>query len=150
MIRGISFQIPQRSANTLWKIFGNTLAETFVWRVIRAQTEVWNENRECELFQKEYYASEDFLELIHREHFVVFLKIQAYDHTDTVNIESYEAFMQSDCQMVMLVYDCEYVEIYSKRKDVIDGIYQNISANGYKNIEYITDTNDRRTTMNVL
>lgn len=152
MNRGIVFRVPQKTTDTLWQIFRNTSTEGYIWHIIKGQTEVWGENEGGDFFEKDFYGGEEFMNLVHRSHFVVFSKIQAYSCTDTVvsNIESYDDFTDSDCKLILLIYDCEYVEIYSKDDKVIGELLENARSNGYENIEYITDTNDRRTAMNVL
>ena len=62
----------------------------------------------------------------------------------------YNDYIKSDCQLILLVHDCEYVELYSKDQYTINLIYQRAAANGYKEIEYIMDNNDGRKVLDIL
>ena len=66
-----------------------------------------------------------------------------------MNISTYKAFQASECQLIFLVYDCEFVEIFSKNKIDIENLYNNAIKNRYKDVIYITDENDGRINMNV-
>ncbi len=151
MIRGISFKIPQEMTDTLWKIFRSIDVLRYDWYVPLDQREVWSENDEVDFFDREYYSGNLFLEHIQKNHRVVFLKIQAYlGQCDLKDLHSYDEYIKSNCKLILLVYDCEYVEIYMKNSMEIEKIYRDIKNIGYSFVEYITDENDRRTKMDVL
>ena len=127
MNRGVSFQIPQKMTNTLWKMFGNISVKEYFWHIIKAQTEIWGEDKNADFFEKDFYDTEDFFDICYRDHFIVFLKMQLYSTTNTSfdNISDYKEFLNSDCRMIVLVYDCEYAEIYSKNTNVVDELFEN-------------------------
>lgn len=151
MIRGISFEIPQITTDTLYKIFSTIDISKYCWYNIKNQTEVWDESLKKDFFCKEYYSSQDFLKCIQSNYYIVFLKLQAYSLSHNFkNICSYNDFIDSDCQLILLINDCEYVEIYSKDQNVLSAIFQAAINSNYNNIRYITDTNDGRTKMNIL
>lgn len=66
-----------------------------------------------------------------------------------LKMESYEDFLKSDCQFVLLLVDSSYVTIYSKSKSTTQSLYNQAVAAEYKNVEYITDDYDERTTFMV-
>lgn len=150
MNRGLSFKtLP--SNNTLYQILKCINIEEYVWYNIDSQNEVW-ESLEGSLFlEKELYDGQDFAKHILGDHFMVFAKFQAYmgDHI-YYDINTYGEFSRSDCKLLLLVYDSIYVEMYVKDQTLMAAIYNNAIESNYTDIEYITNTNDHRSKMNVL
>jgi len=149
--RGVSFEIPQQTADTLWQILSAIDIYKYFWVVIEDQTEVWDSRYENDFFRQRCYTGKNFAKCIQQDHHIVFLKLQAYllPHAFQ-NVLSYEEFMAGDCQFVMLIYDCENVEVYIKDRAVLDSVFNRANALGYYNVNFITDLNDTRTKMNVL
>lgn len=151
MIRGVSFQISQMAAPTLWEIFKGSDVGHCYWYVVQNQTEVWDASSEDGFFAEELYVGDEFLNLIKNKHYIVFLKLQMYaEPCNFKNLHTYDDFFQSNCQLILLIYDCEYVEIYSKDNKISEEIIHTAVENGYKNVCYITDENDCRTKMDIL
>lgn len=151
MIRGVLFKIPQLTTNTLGKIFNAVDVNRYYWCVIQSQTETWNNSLEDDLFARKCYTGEEFSKCIQSNHYIVFLKLQAYcTYSDFENISEYDAYMKSDCQLILLVYDCEYVELYSKDHSIINSVYQRAVTNAYSEIEFIIDSIDGRKKMDIL
>lgn len=147
---GISFEIPQKTTNTLWLFLNNIEIRNYNWYNIDNQSEIYDETLNFSFFNKNCYSGEDFFNIIQLNYFIDFLKIQAYLGSDRYeNINSYEDFINSDCQMIILIYDCKYVEIYSKNEMEIYAIYQSAKNNKYMNISYITENNRDRNIMNI-
>ncbi len=78
MVRGVSFEISQKTAYTLSDIFKTVHMEQFYWYVVQAQTETWDKPFGEDFFKKEIYSGNEFSKTIQEEHFIVFLKLQAY------------------------------------------------------------------------
>ncbi len=151
MVRGISFEIPQKATDSLWKILSAIDVSKYFWYVIENQTEAWNSSYENDFFGQRCYDGQDFIKCIQQDQHIVFLKIEAYLSPQTFqNIPSYRAFMKSDCQFVLLIYDCKYVELYIKDYAILNSVFNRVKSLGYYNANFITDLNDNRTEMNVL
>ena len=121
------------------------------WYNILDQNEVWADFQGEEIFDEEYYAGNDFETLINSEHYIVFLKLQAYiKKADYQNLLTYKEFMEDECQLLILVSDSEYVEIYAKEIALLKHIYSSAEKNAFFDIEYITDDNDSRIGFNIL
>ena len=102
-------------------------------------------------FEKEYYDGKSFLQNIMTEHYIIFLKLQAYfDNVKFSNIHTYKDFQDSDCQLLLLIYDCKSVEIYLKDINNVNLLYESALKNNYTEIGYITSSNDGRTKMDIL
>ena len=97
------------------------------------------------------YDGSEFYERIKQEHFVIFPKLQAYfPHDEHDEILSYDDFQKSKCQLLLLIHDCCYVDIYIKDQSMIEELYQYVVNSGCQNVRYINDDNDTRTKMNVI
>lgn len=151
MKRGVSFEIPQKATDSLWEILRVVDIYKYFWYVIEDQTEVWDSSYENDFFRQRCYAGKNFAKCIQQDHHIIFLKLQAYllPHAFQ-NVLSCEEFMAGDCQLVMLIHDCENVEVYIKDRSVLDSVFNRANALGYYNVNFITDLNDTRTKMNVL
>ena len=151
MTRGVSFDIPQITGNSLWQILNCLDVEKYCWYNIDSQNEVWESPHGELFFKKEFYDGEEFLKCIALDHYIIFLKLQAYfDNSNFFDIHTYEEFQKSDCQLLLLINDCEYVEIYAKDQAVIEAIYENALKNNFTKVKYTTESNDGRTKMDVL
>lgn len=152
MIRGISFRTKQHEhEKVLSKIFQSIDVKKYNWYNILDQNEVWADFQGDEIFDDEYYSGNDFEALINSEHYIIFLKLQAYfKRVVYKNLLTYKEFIEDDCQLLVLVSDSEYVEIYAKEIDLINHIYGLAKQNGFFDIEYITDDNDSRVEFNIL
>ena len=153
MIRGISFRIKQEK-NILWKILKCINVKKYNWYNVEDQSEAWHftdDFKEEPFFKSSIYNGEDFASLIRRSHSIIFLKMEAYEENPKrFDIQSYEEFQKSSCKMLLLIYDCEFVEIYAKDQEIIDSIYENAYSNKFTDVRYICDANDLRKIMSVL
>lgn len=145
MFRGISF-LKENGRGKLCKIFEGIDVTNFNWYYVADESEVWTDNENEEYFDKKYYSGKEFSRCIDKDGYVIFLKLQAYSGAaKTENIASYEEYVKSDCQIVVLIYDCEYVEIYCKNTELIKAIFEQARRINYRDVELITDENDCRT-----
>lgn len=153
MIRGVTFKIPQKKDNILWKILNCIDVQKYDWYNIESQNESWsyvNDLEERYFLEENYYDGGSFSQEIFEEHYIIALKLQAYlVGMDFFEIHTYEEFQKSTCQILLLIYDCEFVEIYAKEQNVIIAIYDNAQNNNFIEIEYITDANDGRKIMDI-
>lgn len=110
----------------MWQILGCIEIDKFCWYNIEEQSEVWSDSQGGEFFNSNYLDGENSSMRIHNDHYIVFLKLQAYFEKGRFNsIHTYDEFLESDCQLIILIYDCEFVELYLKDQDYIRKIYEN-------------------------
>jgi len=147
----VSFSIPQVTGNTLWKVLNCIDVENFRWHIEESQTEVWNSPTGNKFFEKHYFPGHAFLQKILCDHYIIFLKLQAQSKEGVFSdIRTYEEFLESECQLLLLIYDCESLELYTKDPFIAKKLYDNALEKRYFEVNYITDCNDSRTRMNVL
>lgn len=151
-IRGVSFRVPQGRNDLLQEILDGIDIQTFSWYNVESQNEAWSDPEEDEaLFRKERYDGAEFSRVIQQPHFVVFLKLEAYPPGENCpDIHSYEEFLKSSCLLMMLIYDCEFVEIFAKDAHITDTLLENAHRKGLLEIALITDENDGRTRMDIM
>lgn len=150
-MRGLSFEIPVPRGVPLLKIFQKSIASKYDWYVIDSQNDTWDSHMEHLLFDRTAYDGSAFYETVQQEHFVIFLKLQAYFPNDQfAEILSYDDFRKSKCQLLLLINDCTQAELYIKDNTVTENTYQQLVRNGFCNVRYIDDSNDRRVEMRVI
>lgn len=151
-MRGISF-IAKRSVESdklLYSILKGINFDTYIWKVV--ESEIYKTDEEtAELFSREIYNGIDFENIIKfNEYQVIFANIQAYKrNTQIYELNNYEEFLASSCEIVVLIVDCRFVEIYSKSHITIEQIKSNVERLLFEDIEYITDDNDTRTRFSI-
>ena len=95
----------------------------------------------------------DGIELKHlienKTYYMIFADLQAYPKGTLSHIKTYEEFIESQCELVLLVADCSYVTIYCKNKGTLEWLYKNAVECGFEDVTYITDENDARTRLSV-
>ncbi len=152
--RGVSFDVPQQKDNKmLAEILNRIDVESYLWFYVDSQSETYCDFKmsDADFFDKEIYSGSEFLNHIQNLHYIIFLKLQAYeDDGGLSDIQTYEEFLESKCKLIILINDCNFVEIYTKENEITEAIYKNACDKGFKNVEYITECNDKRKEMNVI
>lgn len=154
MVRGLSFQVYAEDVDDiLYKILESIPAEKYHWFNDLKQTEGWycTARGDAEPFlNRMYYTGKELLTEFRKRYMVIFLKLSAYLDEDYKEIHTYEEFYESKCEFIILAYDCNFFEIYSKNHCIIQNIYDSVRTIKSSNIQYILDTNDERKVLDVL
>lgn len=142
------FKLRNTTDNVLLDILGCINIENYCWYNIESETQVWDKTYKNDLLTSNYYNGEILLKFISSKHFAMFIKFQAYFKDGTfTDISTYDDFKNSDCQVMFLLHDCDFVEVYAKEKEIIDKFYKRALKLNCEEIEYKTDKNDIRTRM---
>ena len=151
MIRGISLEATQSQHCLLKEILSPICIKDYYWFRPIEQEEVWSRPDGKPFFLKDIYTGSELEKLIQNDHFVVFLRLEAYidERSITRGISTYYEYCKSQCRVVLLITDCESVELYIKDKDVLQKAYKALKLK-FVDVRYITDENDTRTGMNIL
>lgn len=149
--RGLYFKISQNDKYCLNQLFGAFNCQDFFWYNVSEQSEVWSLPDGDDLFKKNVYSGRTLERRIKKPHKVIFLKFQAYHEKGKYhNISTYDDWLGSPCCAMVLIWDCEFVEVYSKDEELTQRMYESAQQNGYKEITIITDENDKRVNMDIL
>lgn len=97
------------------------------------------------LFEDQVVKGTDFSNLINNNsYYMIFAVLKAFpDSVPITQIATYEDFINSKCEIIMLVADNTFTDVYCKDISLIEKLYDNAAAKGYTEIEYI-DENDSR------
>lgn len=153
MKRGITVDIPNENDKLLWKVLKPIDISSFDWWVGSEESYlVARGGLDEALFPEEPSIVEgsDLKRLFKDNiYYVIFADLKAYPKgEEVVDIETYEEFKGSKCELVLLVVDCTYVTIYAKDQEAIKLMYENALNQSFY-VEYITDENDGRTRLSV-
>ncbi|MED0989962.1 DUF2691 family protein [Bacillus nitratireducens] len=153
MKRGITVDIPNEYDNLLWKVLMPIDISLFDWWVGSEESYlVAHGGLDEVLFPEEPTIVEgsDLKRLFKSNiYYVIFADLKAYPKGEgIVDIETYEEFKESKCELVLLVADCTYVTIYAKDQKAIELMHENALNQGFY-VEYVTDENDGRTRLSV-
>lgn len=149
MIRGISFLIPNKYGSVLKLIFENVNVEAFTWYNIEGQDQVFGAHNAF-IFDQNQYSGEQFKRIIEQDdYYTLSVKLQASPINQFENINNYNDFLNGVTQIVLLICDGIYVEVYIKDWQIVNIIKSNAQRYHFSDIEYITDENDQRTAFNV-
>ncbi|MGH1298380.1 DUF2691 family protein [Bacillus pretiosus] len=153
MKRGITVDIPNENDKLLWKVLKPIDISSFDWWVGSEESYlVARGGLDEALFPEEPSIVEgsDLKRLFKDNiYYVIFADLKAYPKGEkVVDIETYEEFKGSKCELVLLVVDCTYVTIYAKDQEAFKLMYENALNQSFY-VEYITDENDGRTRLSV-
>ena len=137
---GIKFQIENEYDIILSKIFYGIDCSDFRWKL--ECEEVFGEYGEF-FCDKTDYINNDFQNMVQKKHYPVHLNLQMYYKNSDVNeINNYDQFLISSCQLIIFIVDNVFVEIYAKNQTILERILKNAVDFDFSNIEYINESLD--------
>lgn len=153
MKRGISFELPNEYGFFLAEILKPIDMTALSWRLGSGESYkvVNNELSENLFLEDEKLIEGKLLKklLENNPYYVIFADLQAHPKGKVTEINTYEEFVKSECELVLLVVDCYYATVYCKNREKLELLYTHAHNCGFENIEYITDENDGRTRLSV-
>lgn len=89
------------------------------------------------LFDEEIYNSYEFNNIIKdKKYYTIFCNIQLYKKDSKItDINSVEDFLNSDCELILLITDNIFAEVYSKKEEYKKQILRNLEEIGIKDIK---------------
>lgn len=153
MKRGISFESPNEYGTILGEVLKPIDTTVFKWRIGNGESYIVVDDELDEaLFSEDKKAIEgtELKKLIeNNKYYIISADLQSYPKDEFSEIKTYDDFVESQCQLVLLVVDSCYFTIYCRNKETIELLYKNATDCGFENIKYITDENDTRTRLSV-
>lgn len=150
--RGIHFKIPNTYGRFLADMLSPIDITSYSWFVGGEESyRVKNGDLHHPLFpEKTKMDGETFSHLIHQdEQYLIFANLKAFSKGPVKDIETYEAFRDSNCELTLLIVDSTFVDIYCKDETLLESLYQHALACGFGEVSYLTDANDTRTSLTV-
>lgn len=149
---GLSFKVTQDKTNVITEILENINLEKYQWKIDKSQEEIYTLDKDGisddVFFEKEVMKGKELKRIIQKPHYVLFVKIVAFpDKSALCSIDRYADYLASDCELILFIYDCEYVEIYTKSINNMNSIINNCVRYGYANVELISEQTRNRELM---
>lgn len=150
---GITFKLKNEYNNFLFKIFYNIGIDNFTWSIIDNEIIYKDENNHLStsIFDENTMNGLSFLKCIGMEkYYLVYADIKAFNNkTQITNIETYDDFVNSDCEIALFCTDTVDVELYCKSKIILNKIIENCARFGFNDLEILTKEKDNRTRFSV-
>lgn len=82
---------------------------------------------------------------------VLFAEFKGFAKNGKISsVTTYEEYLHSDCQIIILIADGDCIDIYAKDRDLCKTIYSNsLKIHNFKSLIFKTDHNDERSKMSV-
>ncbi|WP_379968230.1 DUF2691 family protein [Ectobacillus sp. sgz5001026] len=155
MKRGVRYQIldEKSSDQNIADILKPIPCDLYNWDIGYTETHRYENNRMIHdsIFEEQDVLDGRELERVVNKHtyLAIFAELKAFPKTAIVSdIADYEDFVNSECEIIVLLVDCAYVDVYCKDINLTEEVYQYAQQKGYTDIEYI-DENDSRYKMYV-
>ncbi|MDQ0496786.1 DUF2691 family protein [Paenibacillus brasilensis] len=154
MNRGISFEIPNSYGSFLGEILKPIDISYFDWFIGGEESYfIVDDTLGDSLFPDMVIGlnGEGLKKTIdNNKYYLIFANLKAYPKgAKIIDVVSYEEYIASECQIVLLVIDSVYVTVYCKDLEKLEDLYDHIKRQGFESLEYITDENDTRTKLSV-
>ncbi|MFZ5987723.1 MAG: DUF2691 family protein [Bacillota bacterium] len=152
MRRGVRFKVPNRYGRLISDILKPVDCRLYYWHINSDEIYIsgGGEFNGKSLFNENILQGKDFVDIINSNDYVmIFAEFKAFpDAVSISEISTYQDFINSTCQLIVLVVDSVYIDIYCKNDVIVEKLFENTEDKGYKEIEYI-DESDTRTRMYV-
>lgn len=142
---GIEFKYSVYYTNIFKTLLKNINLDNYEWEIVELDASTKN-NEDIEQI-----CSKDIRKIVNskEEYVTMFANIRTYPRKSKISIiDNYEDFVQSECELIILIYDVGEFEIYFKENELKEQILKNIKE---LKIDYTEKTpeNDGRTEMYV-
>ncbi|WP_432664410.1 DUF2691 family protein [Wukongibacter baidiensis] len=125
--------------------------EEYVWHLENIEFVEMDDNKKYWNIEQPFIErGSSFKErLDNSEYYAIFGEIIAFPlKSKPCKVHSYEEFLSSDAELVLLIVDVTYIDIYCKDLRLVELLYQNAERNSYEKVEFI-DENDPRYKLSV-
>ena len=153
MKRGLTFDIPNTFGQFAADILKPFPISAYTWFIGDGEAYTdFKEDTDTDLFPQNQRIIEGH-ELRQRlegnSYYMIFAELKAFPSGMVTEINTYEEYLKSSCELVILIADCSYVSLYCKDPDMLEALYQQAVQCGFLHVDYVTDENDARTRLSV-
>jgi len=138
-IRGITFQLPGKWDNYLYNIFKDIDMEDYHLEIIDKNIIFDDCAPKSEI---EEYNSDKIIKYTGSYYLVSLNARLKYKGSTSYAIHSYNDFLNSPYELIIMISDSTLVEIYCKKMSIVEVIKENAILHNYRNIQYIDKSND--------
>lgn len=150
---GITFKLKNEYSNYLFKIFDNIGVDNFIWYI--EDNEIIYKDRNNHLntsiFNEDTLSGIDFLKSIEIEkYYLVYVDLKAFKNkTNITSIDTYDSFVNSDCEIALFCTDTIDIELYCKSKTILNKIIENCIKYRFEDLHILTREKDNRTKFSI-
>ncbi|MFJ7953505.1 DUF2691 family protein [Lysinibacillus sp. NPDC096418] len=151
MYRGIGCSIPNEHGQSLGNILAPVDLARYMWKVGNSDAYFVEQNN----FTESFFSDDEYergitgadlqMRLRKDSYYTIFMDLKGYPSEQFTVITTYEDFLKSDCEIVILLSDCTYFNIYCKNPLLIEKMYRHAKAQQFEDLQYLTEENDGRT-----
>lgn len=124
MILGVFFKLDKTSDLFFKYLFYNIDLSKYIINIDDAQ--VWKDNLGNDTFVKSDYQGETFQNIAFQSQYLITqLKLKAFCKFPK-KIKEFNDYLNSDCEFMIYIYDCFYIEIYCKSNMLLNLFINNI------------------------
>ncbi|APA04042.1 MULTISPECIES: DUF2691 family protein [Bacillus] len=153
MKRGITFNIPNQFGRFAADILQPFPISPYTWFIGDGEAYIeFKEDTDTDLFpqnQRIIQGQELRQRLEGNPYYMIFAELKAFPGGMVTEINTYEEYLESSCELVLLIADCSYVTLYCKDPVMLEALYQQAVQCGFHRVDYVTDENDARTGLSV-
>lgn len=145
-MKGIEFLVENKACNILYQILQNNCTNNCIWTIEENDSFVRTDdvNYFPEIFPNNVCSNKLFFESLNQNCYICFINIQLYENEeDIVSIDSKDDFLNSKCQLILLITDNVFVDLFCKNEKLLEEIEENLNRLGISYKE--RDIRDRRT-----
>lgn len=150
---GIKFKTKNEYGNYFYKIFSSTNLLDYIWNITEDSVLLCKDNELIDsIFNKENLLGKEFLDcIIQEQYYIIFANIKAFLANDDnlQEINTYEDFIKSSCQFILLCFDTIYFEFYCKNERMLEQVKDACERHMFEDITCITSENITRTKMRI-
>lgn len=141
---GVLFEIPNEYGNYLSEILEPLPVNLYDWVIANYEIHLVDNGEFSNKFlfneigmisgEKLYETSKN------NTYYMVFVTLKGFLKGGHIkDISNYEEFLESDCQIILGVYDCSQVMFWCKDSNLISNMYAYAQSKGYENVGYINE-----------
>ncbi|PTR88695.1 DUF2691 family protein [Bacillus anthracis] len=120
---GVTFEIPNEYGNYLSDILEPLPTNEFLFDEDRILSG-----------EKLYESSKN------NTYYMIFVTLRGFFKEGIIKaVSKYNEFLESDCKIILAVYDCSYVVFWCKDSQLISNMYMQAISKGYENVKYISE-----------
>ncbi|MCR1952866.1 DUF2691 family protein [Clostridium sp. DSM 100503] len=131
MIKGIKFNIPNKKGKYLYEVLNSINVLAYKWFI--NEDDIYCIENYKNLFQDQYLNGYEFKDIIMKnEYYIINTEIRAFsDEVKYENIQTYEDFLQSNVEILIIIIDSEYGEIYCKNESMLSNFYKEFKSSNF-------------------
>lgn len=142
---GIQFQIPNEYNNFLFKIFSGVNVMQYEWDIItdssiEKNTLTGEIKKSNGIFTANKLTGELFYKCISKKcYYMIFIDVKAFSKgSQHTCISSFADFINSDCQLIFLCTDSQFITVFCKDRGVLKQIFDNCCMFNFQKANFIS------------